>query len=201
MSVPNLSTEKPSALGLKVCEQYFVPFENALSKETCQILSKRVLNLLASGDLLKCEQCSDSLWAYDDPLFVEVHEFLQIHLSELLGINLLKSFSSVRYYPKGEILEKHIDREAAELVLSLTIDFKGNQKWPIYLEAESINSPTHKIQLGIGDAVLFRGCKLFHWREPLENEWQIQAFFFFVDAEGQYKEHAGDMINKYKELS
>jgi hypothetical protein len=197
----NLTTEKLTPLGQQLRAQKFLRFNNALPFDTCQILSTRVQTLLASGSLKKCEQCLSSHWAYDDPLYVEVHQLLRTILSERLGINLLTSFSSVRYYPHGETLSKHLDRDAAELVLSLTIDYEGNSIWPLNLQLEAENSPVNEIILARGDAVLFSGSQLYHWREPLENQWQIQAFFFFVDADGPFKDHAGDMINKYKDRS
>ena len=35
-----------------------------------------------------------------------------------------------------------------------------------------------------GDAVLYKGNELFHWRDPYQGTEQINAFFFFVRAKG-----------------
>ncbi|MGX5200391.1 hypothetical protein [Aliikangiella sp. IMCC44632] len=180
------------------CENNFLVIKNALPLNICQLLSKRIAMLAAEKQLMDCEQCPMSHWAYDDPAFVEVQQSLRLSLSQLTGIELLNSFNSVRRYPQGEVLTKHTDRDAAEIVLSVVIDYAGTQHWPLYLQALADESPVNEIVLGQGDAVLFRGSKLYHWRESLANEWQIQAFFFFVDSNGDFKAHAGDMINKYK---
>jgi len=184
--------------GQQLIEQHYLEFNNLLPRSTCQLLSQRVNKLWRQGDLLDCEQCSNSVWAYDDNLFLEVQKILRESLSKALGINLLSSFSSVRRYPQGEVLEKHLDRDAAEFVVSLCIDYDGNEIWPLYITNEKSDPVGNLISLDIGDGVLFQGNKLYHWREALENQWQIQAFFFFVDADGVHKEHEGDVINKYR---
>ncbi len=44
-------------------------------------------------------------------------------------------------------------------------------------------------RMEIGDAVMYRGCDKWHWREPyIEGQWQAQVFLHYVDANGFYAE-------------
>ena len=46
-----------------------------------------------------------------------------------------------------------------------------------------------KTDLAIGDAVVFKGRELFHWREPyIEGAWQVQIFLHYVNADGPFKD-------------
>ena len=195
----SLEKPRPTAINQQMQTDKFLTFDKLIPENICKILSERILDLKAKGEMEKCEQCPLSHWVYDDPLFAEVQKSLLDILVAKLGLNLLTSFSMVRYYPKGEELVRHRDREAAEFVLSVTIDFNGQQHWPLYLQKDQPEAICHELPLEVGDGVIFSGGDLYHWREPLENDWQIQAFFFFVDGDGPYKDHAGDMVNKYKE--
>jgi hypothetical protein len=41
----------------------------------------------------------------------------------------------------------------------------------------------------VGDAVLYRGCDKWHWREPYkEGKWQAQVFLHYVDQNGPHAE-------------
>ncbi len=61
---------------------------------------------------------------------------------------------------------------------------------PIYMgddEDKIVN--VNKIDMEIGDAVMYRGCDKWHWREPyIEGQWQAQVFLHYVDANGFYAE-------------
>lgn len=41
----------------------------------------------------------------------------------------------------------------------------------------------------VGDAVLYRGCEVHHWRKKYkEGQWQAQVFLHYVDANGPHAE-------------
>ena len=53
------------------------------------------------------------------------------------------------------------------------------------------------LELTIGDALIYRGCKLLHWRGKLVHaDYVSQAFFFFVNQKGW----TGFTISKYEYL-
>lgn len=184
-------------MGQALSKQRFVQLDKLLSLETCQLLSKRIRILQTAGKLKKCDQCPSSQWVYEDACYTEVHKLLCEQLSAQLGIELIATFNSVRLYSNNATLPKHRDREACEFSLSVSIDYAGDEIWPIHLSDKEQDEQGHAISLAIGDGVILQGAKVYHWREPLKSQWQIQAFFFFVDAAGEFKAYAGDIIDKY----
>jgi hypothetical protein len=51
-----------------------------------------------------------------------------------------------------------------------------------------------------GDAIIYRGCDIDHWRDTFEagpNSFQVQAFFHYIDRSGPYyPEYAYDKRTK-----
>jgi hypothetical protein len=54
-------------------------------------------------------------------------------------------------------------------------------KWPIFIEGNSI-------ELNEGDAVIYLGCELEHWRDEFKGDWHAQTFLHYVDKNGANKE-------------
>ena len=51
--------------------------------------------------------------------------------------------------------------------------------WPIFIDGVPVD-------LQPGDAAIYKGLELDHWREAFMGEDQAQAFLFFVDRDGPY---------------
>ena len=50
-----------------------------------------------------------------------------------------------------------------------------------------------EVKMEIGDAVMYRGCDIYHWREAYkEGKWQAQVFLHYVDQNGPHAEHKYD---------
>ena len=46
-----------------------------------------------------------------------------------------------------------------------------------------------EVKMNVGDAVLYRGMDVYHWREKYtEGKWQAQVFLHYVDQEGPHAE-------------
>lgn len=181
----------------ELADKRYVQLNNLLTAETCQLLSKRIHILQSTGKLKYCDLCPASQWIYSDACYAEVHQLFCEQLSALFGIELIATFNAVRLYSQNATLPIHRDREACEFSLSIPIDYQGDQIWPIYLSDEKQEEQGKFVSLKIGDGIMLQGSKLYHWRKPLENQWQIQAFFFFVDAAGEFKAEVGDIIERY----
>ena len=48
-----------------------------------------------------------------------------------------------------------------------------------------------EVILNKGDAIIYNGCKLEHWREPFDGDYHIQTFLHYVDKKGEYKNFTG----------
>jgi len=91
------------------------------------------------------------------------------------------SYSSA--YQGGAALPAHTDREQCDYTLSMLLDEadpSGWGPWPLwFLTPEGRRSVT----VGPGEAVLFRGCELPHWREAAPpDRWQTMLLFHYVAA-------------------
>ena len=48
------------------------------------------------------------------------------------------------------------------------------------------------LTLNVGDAAIYLGCEVEHWREEFKGDYQFQAFLHYVDKEGKNTEHYMD---------
>jgi len=97
------------------------------------------------------------------------------------GKKLLPTYSFWRCYTMFSSLKKHTDRPSCEISVTVNIANDGT-KWPIFVDGTSID-------LNIGDAVIYLGCELCHWREEFSGDFQIQAFLHYVDNDGKFKNY------------
>jgi hypothetical protein len=61
--------------------------------------------------------------------------------------------------------------------------------WPIYLQTSS--GPV-SVDLKPGDALLYGGIKLEHWRDVFRGLLQVQVFLHYVDKKGRYADRKYD---------
>jgi hypothetical protein len=68
-------------------------------------------------------------------------------------------------------------------------------QWPIHMGGTPVI-------LFPGDMVIYKGCEIDHWRDPLEYDqdtWHLQGFFHYVDVNGPYAEFKYDKRNSVGE--
>ncbi len=126
--------------------------------------------------------------AHGDPAFEAL--ILNIHhrMEECTGLKLIPTYSYRRLYKKGNVLLKHKDRPSCEISATIKLSDSGGYNWPIWM----VDTP---YLLEDGDAVIYRGCELEHWRERCEgpDNYVIgQVFTHFVDKNGPYTSFAYD---------
>lgn len=138
-------------------------------------------------------QVGGSYSRYNHPCFKNLHYKIKNVLQEMMGEKLYPSYYFDRFYFKGNELARHLDRGACEISVSYNISSNLNYDWPIYFE----NAAGDRVSItsNPGDAILYRGCDLYHWREPMKGNAKScfhQAFFHYVRADGYYVQHAYD---------
>ena len=113
------------------------------------------------------------------------------------GLNLIPTYSYTRIYEKGHILKRHKDRPSCEISTTLHL---GGDAWPIFLdpsgqnfvidEYKNIHKPGApkgvRVDLKVGDMLIYSGCELEHWREPLQGNICSQVFLHYNHANGPY---------------
>jgi len=78
--------------------------------------------------------------------------------------------------------------------VTLNLGQAPDEPWPIYVERDA---GTYEARLAPGDALLYRGCDCFHWREPYEGTRLAQAFLHYVDRNGP---HAAEKFDRRRTL-
>lgn len=112
-------------------------------------------------------------------------------MNELTGLELVPTYSYWRFYEKGEELEAHKDRQSCEISTTLSLgknydNVNKDYMWPIYVKNK--NGEDVPIDLQDGDMLIYRGCELKHWREPLQGNHHAQVFLHYNDKNGPYNE-------------
>lgn len=107
-------------------------------------------------------------------------------MESLTGLTLYPTYSYYRVYKPGDELKKHRDRRSCEISASICLGYDyvtddPDYRWKIYIDGKGI-------ALDPGDAVIYKGCEVEHWRDLFnagENSWQAQLFLHYVDAAQQ----------------
>ena len=116
---------------------------------------------------------------YGDPAIETLLGVLQETVELEIDLKLIPTYSFFRLYTTGDELLTHRDRDACEISVSLCAGWVGNELWPIIIEGTPI-------YLEPGDMIIYRGCEVTHWRNPLEGEMQAQIFLHYNDVNGPY---------------
>jgi hypothetical protein len=168
----------------------YVHLKEFLPKHTCKELTDELNKLVAEQKTVNDPQCPLSEAVHGAQSFDKLLETCLPYFEQASGLKLYPTYSYARLYnQQGEELKNHRDRPACEISATITLDFEGDV-WSIYMgddEQKTLN--VSKIDMGIGDAVMYRGMDKWHWREPyVEGKWQAQVFLHYVDQNGSHAE-------------
>jgi hypothetical protein len=167
----------------------YVHLKNFLDTTNCVELTNELKKLVDQNKTIKDEQCPLSEAIHGTVTFDKLLEDLLPHFEKASGLKLFPTYSYARFYnTQDEELKVHRDRPACEISATLTLGFEGNV-WSIYMGDNEDKSDSTKIDMEVGDAVLYRGCDKWHWRDPYkEGKWQAQVFLHYVDQNGPHAE-------------
>jgi alkylated DNA repair dioxygenase AlkB len=110
-------------------------------------------------------------------------------LSETINCELYPTYSYLRIYVKGAVLEKHQDRPSCEVSATVPLSYSSDNIWPLYIER---GDKTISVELEPGDALIYKGIEIPHWRDAFEGERQVQVFLHYVKKHGDYSEYKFD---------
>ena len=89
-----------------------------------------------------------------------------------------------RLYAEGEVLARHTDRPACEISVTVSVKIpKGMGPSVIYLKPPGL--PETHVEMHEGDACIYAGLEVEHWREPFPSDGYIQLFLHFIDRHGK----------------
>jgi hypothetical protein len=163
----------------------YVHLKDFLNETNCYELTTILKRLVSEGKTIKDDQCPKSEAIHGTETFDQLLVDLLPHFEKACGKKLLPTYSYARLYTPGDELKKHTDRPACEISATITLGFEGDV-WSIYMAG-------NKVDMQVGDAVLYRGMDVEHWREKYtEGLWQTQVFLHYVDAEGPHADQKFD---------
>tara|TARA_Y100000114_G_C11757212_1_gene327551 strand:- start:314 stop:862 length:549 start_codon:yes stop_codon:yes gene_type:complete len=160
--------------------------ENFLSKEEIMVLRNycRIKHTLNLDSFDTKQNNNGDTYFYGDPLMDSLmlakHNLMVKHT----GKDLFPTYSFWRMYTKFAVLKKHKDRPSCEISVTVHIG-SDNTPWPIYMDGKPMDTKP-------GDAVIYLGCELEHWRDEFKGDWAAQTFLHYVDANGKYKDYIKD---------
>jgi hypothetical protein len=125
-------------------------------------------------------QCPKSLAIYDYRPFIELLVEKIPYMSEKMGELMFPTYCYSRFYKKGEVLEKHTDRPACEI--SITLHLGGDHSWPIWFTKP--DGSTISYDLKPGQAVMYQGTVSEHWRTAFKGKAYGQVFLHYVKSQG-----------------
>jgi len=124
----------------------------------------------------KDEQIPNTYSNYADPVMETLLMKVLPKMQQETGLELVPTYSYARIYKRGDILHKHKDRPSCEI--STTIHL-GGDPWSIFVEGT-------EVMLDVGDMLVYSGCELEHWREPLEGNTCAQVFLHYNHVNGPF---------------
>lgn len=139
------------------------------------------------------DQAPGSCCFYGDALIETILDNSSDYLSKITNKTLLPTYSYTRFYSKDDELQIHRDRPSCEISATICLGIpNGEEISPIYFSENEDGSDFIEVLLKPGDLCLYRGCDLWHWRNPFTQRWYLQAFLHYVDANGPYANNIYD---------
>jgi len=134
---------------------------------------------------------------YGDWVMETLLQYMRPIMKAKTGMDLVPTYSYTRIYEKGHKLRRHKDRPSCEISTTLHL---GGDPWPIFIfldpsgadfvidEAKEIHKPGAptgvRVDLKVGDMLIYSGCELEHWREPFQGIVCSQVFLHYNHANG-----------------
>lgn len=127
-------------------------------------------------------QCPTRWIAHNEPAARIFHPSLTALVSDVARTQVKPSYLYLGCYDSGSVLPEHVDREQCEFSITLLVDYvpepTGDSPWPLYLRTAK---KVVAIRQRVGDALLYRGRTLPHFRKALpEGHTSTSLFFHFV---------------------
>tara|TARA_R110000822_G_scaffold307778_1_gene435160 strand:+ start:1798 stop:2388 length:591 start_codon:yes stop_codon:yes gene_type:complete len=105
-------------------------------------------------------------------------------MEEETSLELAPTYAYSRVYTYSAELFPHKDRPSCEVSVTVMWD-SCKTNWPIFMEG-------NECSMEPGDAVIYLGCELEHYRKEFTGDYHIQSFFHYIDLNGPYKQFIFD---------
>jgi hypothetical protein len=122
---------------------------------------------------------------YGDPVMETLLEKAAPRIEAETGLALYPTYSYFRVYKHGDQLRRHKDRPACEISVTLSLGYDAEEPWPLWVDAGDgpLAAP-----LEPGQALLYKGTQIWHWREQFPGKHAAQVFLHYVDRNGPFSD-------------
>ena len=169
--------------------------ESLVDAKTIKTISQYFENKIHRGEWvakteLLHERDASKLGYYADPPIEVMLKECQPAIEQHTGLLLEPTYSFSRVYQEGEQLRPHTDRPSCEISATINVACTGDV-WPIWMQYKD-NDPV-KCMLSPGDAVIYKGCEVTHWRRKLpKGQINVQFMLHYVAKNGFNAEYKFD---------
>ena len=139
------------------------------------------------------DQAPGDFSKYGDPIFDTLLSLSLEQMQTLTARDLIPTYSYHRLYTQGTELKKHKDRPSCEISTTLCLGYDNSNvdaskypdwDWAMYIKEK--NGTEVPIHMKPGDMIIYRGCEIDHWREPLWGKNHAQVFLHYNEKGGEY---------------
>jgi hypothetical protein len=180
-------------------EKGYTLVKNAVNKELRDVITQYALFDEMQDFTPDGSQVPKAHSKYADPAMEAMLLHIQPLMEKHTGLELYPTYSFYRVYRNGDVLYPHKDRPSCEVSTTVCFNYSYDDSeytWPIIMDG-------NKVYMNPGDIVVYRGVDLEHSREefiPPGDDWHVQAFLHYVDANGPYSNYRYDQRNSVGDL-
>ncbi len=177
-------------------KEKFILIKNAISKDVCKLVAREFRMARDMAGLVpypnekfpyKDTQVEKSFSWYSPLCFEALSDsIVKPIVEQYIGEAVHPTYSYARIYYNGATMARHMDRSASEYSVSCCIDTESNHPW--HLGVETVRGEKIYVEQEVGDIILYKGNDLYHWRDAYTGNEQINAFMFYVKANGSRSE-------------
>ena len=184
----------------------YLPYNNFVPAELANPIVEKYLELAKQNEHKGDEQVPNTPAWYGEPMC----EYLMVEslskMEKITGLKLAPTYTYMRVYKPGDDLQWHQDRPSCEISVTVNLGQSSSYDWPIWYADPDDLTVRMPVRLYPGEAMIYRGCEVPHWREKFEpdseDDWQVQVFMHYVDKHGPFNQFAYDQrrelyINPY----
>lgn len=172
------------SLKQQLLDNNYLVINNFITEEKAKYLNDWLIDEKNHGRLIQDPRVDWELYAQvcqNGIPFVELLCEKINQVSDLIEEKVLPTYTYSVIYENSSNLPRHSDRHACEV--SITVHLGGDKKWDFGIKKP--NGDEVKVNLNVGDALLYLGCKAEHWREGLyQGKNYNQAMLHYVRSNG-----------------
>jgi len=169
-----------------LAQQHYVVVEGFIDKRLARILYDVLLIRHWRREFKHDDQVPDANSHWGDSTLDALLVGLLPDVESASGCALLPTYSYARLYLQGQALPRHRDRAACEIAVTVHLGSADRQPPPLRF------APDVSVSQRPGDAVVYFGDRLEHWREPFEGTNFAQLFLNYVRADGERRCYVHD---------